>query len=64
MARGMNQYRIYCLDDEGRFSKVKEIELADDAEALAHARSLKHPGGCEIWTGARRVGRVEAYQGT
>jgi hypothetical protein len=54
----MIQYRIYCLNEEGRFHKVKEIEAPSDAEALAHARSLKHFGECEVWRGSRLVGRV------
>ena len=56
MARGMNQYRIYCLNDEGRFSKVEEIEAASDAEALASARATGQSGSCEVWQGNRLVG--------
>jgi hypothetical protein len=56
----MQQYRIYCLDDEGRFRKVEEVEAADDSDALAHARALKHSGECEVWRGSHLVGRVEA----
>lgn len=55
----MIQYRIYCLSDEGRFQKVKEIEASSDSEALAHARLLQHSGECEVWRGSRLVGRVE-----
>jgi hypothetical protein len=55
---GMSQYRIYCLDEEGRFSKVKEIEASADTEALAQARALNHPGTCEVWERARVVGTV------
>lgn len=55
----MIQYRIYCLNEEGRFQKVKEIEASSDSEALAHARSLEHSGECEVWRGSRLVGRVE-----
>lgn len=54
----MIQYRIYCLNEEGRFQKVKEIEASSDAEALAHARSLEHSAECEVWTKSRFVGRV------
>ena len=56
----MQQYRIYCLDDEGRFSKVEEIERDSDAEAIAYARALKHSGRCEIWSKNRLVGTVDA----
>ena len=57
----MQQYRIYCLNDEGRFSKAEEIEAASDGEALARARALHHHGICEVWTGKRLVGTIEAY---
>ena len=56
----MYQYRIYCLNEEGRFSRVAEIEATDDAEALLHAGALRHSGPCEIWERDRLVGRIEA----
>jgi hypothetical protein len=59
----MQQYRIYCLNEEGRFHKVEEITAANDAEALARARSLHHGGECEVWAGDRLVGRIAAEQG-
>src|SRR3954447_25405130 len=58
---GMFEYRIYCLNIEGRFSKVSEVVAAGDAEALARARELRHSGGCEVWQGNRLVGTVEAH---
>jgi hypothetical protein len=57
----MSQYRIYCLSDEGSFSKTEEVELASDAEAMDYARALHHQGDCEIWRGARLVGRIEGH---
>jgi hypothetical protein len=57
----MLQYRIYCLNEEGGFAKVHEMELPNDAEAMAHARALKHPGVCEVWHRRRLVGIVEAH---
>jgi len=59
----MHQYRIYCLDDEGRFRKVKEVEAPDDADALSRARALGHSGECEVWRGSRLVGRIEPQSG-
>jgi len=56
----MLQYRIYCLNEEGRFSKAEEIEATSDGEALAHARSLHHLGICEVWQSARLVGTIPA----
>jgi hypothetical protein len=54
----MQEYRIYCLDGEGKISKADEIELADDAEAMAYARALDHDAPCEVWNGNRLVGKV------
>lgn len=54
----MPQYRIYCLNQEGRFSKAFDVEAADDAAALAEARALDHPNDCEVWNGGRLVGTV------
>lgn len=62
-AWGMKQYRIYCLGDEGGFRKVREVEAEGDAAALACARSLKHSGTCEVWTGDRLVGTIPAPSG-
>lgn len=54
----MRQYRIYCLTPEGGFSQVDEINAADDDEAVAYARSLKHSGKCEVWNGSRLVAQI------
>jgi hypothetical protein len=59
----MLQYRIYCLDDEGRFRKVEEVEASGDADALERARALGHSGECEVWRGSRLVGRIEPQTG-
>jgi hypothetical protein len=56
----MHQYRIYCLNDEGRFHTVEEITACNDAEALARANKLDHAGECEIWRGDRLIGRIAA----
>jgi hypothetical protein len=54
----MLEYRIYCLDDEGKFSKIEEMKAANDAEALAYARALNHDSICEVWSGTRLVGKI------
>ena len=59
----MYQYRIYCLEDEGRFRRVKEVEAPDDAAALARARALGHSGECEVWCRSRLVGSIQPQAG-
>ena len=51
----MSEYRLYCLDDKGRFTKVHEIEASDDEDALAKARAMKLPMVCELWNRNRLV---------
>ena len=51
----MSEYRLYCLDDHGRFTKSHEIEAKDDDDALAKARAMKLPVVCELWTRNRLV---------
>jgi hypothetical protein len=51
----MSEYRLYCLDDKGRFTKSHEIEASDDEDALAKARAMKLPMVCELWTRNRLV---------
>jgi hypothetical protein len=54
----MSLYRIYCLNEGGRFSSAREIEADSDADAIARARELKHAFNCELWNGDRLVARV------
>ena len=57
----MHQYRIYCVNEEGGFSSAKEVYAASDAEAIAQARALEHPGICEVWQKDRLVAKIEAH---
>ena len=53
-------YRLYCLDGEGRISGAAEVVNADtDEEALDAARD-RATTPCELWQGRRLVGRIEA----
>ena len=56
----MNRYRIYCLTDEGRFSKVHEVDAVNDSAALEFDEDIKHTGPCEVWQGQRLVGTITA----
>lgn len=58
----MSEYRLYCLNDDGRFTKSHEIEAKGDADALAKARSMKLPVICELWNRNRLVATVPAHQ--
>jgi hypothetical protein len=58
----MGQYRLYCLNDAGRFSKSHEIMAGSDKQALAKAKELKLPVECELWARDRLVGKLDPHE--
>lgn len=58
----MSEYRLYCLDDRGRFTKSHEIEAKDDDDALAKAKAMKLPVVCELWTRNRLVKKLPPHK--
>ena len=56
----MPEYRLYCLDGDGKFTKAHEISAADDADALARAEDMKLPVRCELWHRDRLVAKIPA----
>jgi len=58
----MAEYRLYCLNDRGGFSKSHEIEAEDDSDALAKARDMKLPVRCELWNRNRLVAKLPAHE--
>jgi hypothetical protein len=58
----MSEYRLYCLDERGRFTNSHEIEASDDDDALAKARALKLPVVCELWNRNRLVTKLPPYK--
>ena len=60
----MPEYRLYCLNDRGGFSKSHEIHAETDEEAVAAARAMKLPVKCEIWERSRKVAVLDAHSGS
>ncbi len=58
----MPEYRLYCLNDHGGFSKSHEIDADDDKDALAQAKAMKLPVKCELWERGRKVADLPAYK--
>jgi hypothetical protein len=58
----MSEYRLYCLNDQGKFTKSHEIEAADDADALGKARKMKLPVACELWNRQRLVAELPPHR--
>lgn len=58
----MPDYRLYCLNDRGGFTKSHEIQASDDDHALAQARSMKLPVACELWNRSRLVAKLPPHK--
>ena len=57
--RRMGEYRLYCINEAGRFAKSHDIEAASDEEAIEAARAMKLPVLCELWHRDRMVAKLE-----
>ena len=56
----MPAYRLYCLDDAGKFTKVHDIAADSDVEAIQHAADKKLGVRCELWDRGRLVAELPA----
>ena len=60
----MTDYRLYCLDGDGRIGRAYSLQANSDEEALAQARKLRPPAHrCELWLKNRLVAKLNT-QGT
>jgi hypothetical protein len=56
----MPEYRLYRLKENGRLLGPSiEIDVPDDAAAIAKAIEIDHAYIIEVWCGARLVSRVD-----
>ena len=57
----MADYRIYCLDAEGRINLADWFVAENDDEAILHAGRV-HPAAlkCGIWQGNRLVAKINS----
>jgi len=51
-------YRLYFLNDANKINRREDIELPDDAAAVACAYERDHAHSIEIWEGKRVVATV------
>jgi hypothetical protein len=56
----MPTYRLYKLDEAGKFAAAEALEAPDDDEAMKTARTTGHAFACEVWLARRLIGRVVA----
>lgn len=55
----MKNYRVYKLTThKGGIVKGKNIEVADDSEAMQKARADSDCPICEVWQSARKIGLI------
>ena len=58
----MSEYRVYCLDLEGRSVDVQVIDARDDVEAVEQARALEGLRQCEVWQRNRLIAKITEFQ--
>jgi hypothetical protein len=58
----MSEYRLYCLNGEGRFSKSHDIIAETDEEAVGKAGELKLPVKCELWRQGHLVATLSPHE--
>lgn len=51
----MSEYKLYCLDRNGRIARRLDLEAGDDTSALEVARTLEPGTDRELWCGTRKV---------
>ena len=56
----MPEYRLFCLNGEGRIVKAEAIKASGDDEAIMFAKALKNPTSCELWKRRRLVAKIPA----
>ena len=55
----MKQYRVYKLGEtDGRIVKGKDVEAADDSEAMKQAQEDEDCPICEVWQSTKMVGTI------
>ena len=56
----MADYKLYCLDRNGRIARRHELVADDDAAAIETGRTIEPTVTCELWSGARKVALLPA----
>lgn len=60
----MAEYRLYCLDGDGRIGGAAELIVADSDEQALEAARERDSAPCELWQGRRLVGAIPAPSST
>jgi hypothetical protein len=60
----MAHYRLYILDEADHILRREEFELPDDQQALTKAKQFVDGKALELWSGAKRIARIEPEPGS
>jgi hypothetical protein len=58
----MPKYRLYCINGDGRFARIHEIDAANDAAAVSEAREKHLSVRCELWDRNRMVATLDPHR--
>ena len=58
----MLDYRLYFLDEAGHIQGVVEFDCANDADAIAHAKTYADGRAMELWLRDRWIRRFPGDQ--
>ena len=56
----MIDYRLYCLDPQGKIQSAEWLTADSDQQALVKARELGKTSPCELWERDRFIASVPA----
>jgi hypothetical protein len=56
----MGAYRVFPMTKDHVTGPSVVVECDDDQDAVRQARQLSKGGAVEVWSGDRRVARIEA----
>ena len=59
--KALTTYRVYKLDEAGKYNVSEQLEADNDSEAMMLARAMEHPFTCEVWLARRLVGRFRPF---
>jgi hypothetical protein len=59
----MKRYRIFVQNRGGGFGGLREVQFADDREALRAARlMLGNAEGVDVWDETQRIGLIQRHE--
>ena len=57
----MAEYRLYCLDKDGKDVDAHFITAANDEDAIGQAKALEGLRQCEVWRVNRLIATVTRF---